>query len=497
MRRIAAVVVTLAVIIGGLVVAPMATAGPAPTPSRGQPVLAVSAWTTCAVRESGRVYCWGSNSAGELGRGNTTPSTAVAPTIGIIDAIAVYGAAELDFVGGTFCALRENHTVVCWGRGGAYQVGNASTSNVTSPFTVPGLDHVASMDLSDRNTCAVKQDGTVWCWGWGTPVVGGTLRTAPYQIPGVSSAVSVAVGDTSACVLKVDRSVWCWGANDVGQLGNAGAGASSAAPVRVDGLSAATAVASGPATTCALLLTKAVWCWGSNSIGQLGRGSGVDFSVQAKPIKGNLSASYLSVATAVACAFVGTDIKCWGRNDGGVLGDGQSASQYAPITVEVGLANPTAIAIGTYTTCEIANQGRVWCWGANSSGEAGTGGTSAVPNGGGPGITFGRAAAPQAVVLVNSATGKPAGSSPSARKVKISWTAPSTTNGASTPKDYYVYYQLKGSSAWKKFADPVTTTRSATVTGLTAGKYYRFKVVPVNWAGAGSSSAVSGYIKSK
>ena len=43
----------------------------------------------------------------------------------------------------------------------------------------------------------------------------------------------------------------------------------------------------------------------------------------------------------------------------------------------------------------------------------------------------------------------------------------------------------------------MTPTRAATVTGLTTGKYYRFKVVPKNWAGVGTVSSVSGYIKSK
>ena len=104
---------------------------------------------------------------------------------------------------------------------------------------------------------------------------------------------------------------------------------------------------------------------------------------------------------------------------------------------------------------------------------------------------------PRAVTLVNSAPGKPTGSSTAARKIKVSWGAPSSTNGASAPRDYVIYYQLKGSSTWKKFTDAVSTSRSTTVTGLSAGKYYRFKVTPVNWFGSGTSSAVSGYIRSR
>ena len=95
MRRFAAIAVTIGLIIGGAIIAPVASAGTAPTPTRGQPVIAMSDRTTCAIRESHRVYCWGSNSSGELGRGNTSPTTAVAPVSAVLsDAIGVYGSEE-------------------------------------------------------------------------------------------------------------------------------------------------------------------------------------------------------------------------------------------------------------------------------------------------------------------------------------------------------------------------------------------------------------------
>ena len=88
-------------------------------------------------------------------------------------------------------------------------------------------------------------------------------------------------------------------------------------------------------------------------------------------------------------------------------------------------------------------------------------------DGAGPGNAFGRAANPVKVPVLNPAPGTPVAASTTAKKAKVSWPAPSASNGASAPKDYYIYYQLKGSTTWKKFTDPVTATRSATVTGLT------------------------------
>ena len=76
-------------------------------------------------------------------------------------------------------------------------------------------------------------------------------------------------------------------------------------------------------------------------------------------------------------------------------------------------------------------------------------------------------------------------------QVALTWTAPASTGG--TPiADYIVQYRLSGAGSWSTFSDGVSTTASATVTGLVAGSTYDFQVAAVNAVGTSTySSSVS------
>jgi titin len=77
-------------------------------------------------------------------------------------------------------------------------------------------------------------------------------------------------------------------------------------------------------------------------------------------------------------------------------------------------------------------------------------------------------------------------------QVPLSWTAPS--NGGSAITDYLVQFSSNGGSSWTTFSDGTSTATSTTVTGLTNGTAYVFRVAAVNAIGTGSYSSASSSI---
>jgi hypothetical protein len=73
--------------------------------------------------------------------------------------------------------------------------------------------------------------------------------------------------------------------------------------------------------------------------------------------------------------------------------------------------------------------------------------------------------------------------------VSLSWTAP-TSNGGNAITDYMIEYQSKGDSTWTAFSHTASTATTISVTSLTAGKIYNFRVSAVNSAGAGTASSI-------
>lgn len=71
--------------------------------------------------------------------------------------------------------------------------------------------------------------------------------------------------------------------------------------------------------------------------------------------------------------------------------------------------------------------------------------------------------------------------------VALTWVAP-MYNGGATITDYVVEYSTNNSSSWTVFADGESASPSATVTGLTNGTMYAFRVSAVNSVGSGAST---------
>src|SRR5689334_3998245 len=126
---------------------------------------------------------------------------------------------------------------------------------------------------------------------------------------------------------------------------------------------------------CALLDDGTVQCWGDNIWGQLGDGT---FTTRIAPVAVSNLNSVVSIAVGRqhSCAILGSQgtVRCWGRNDGGQLGNGTSSQSINQPVFVTGLANVVALTAGDLHTCAVRVDGTVWCWGDNLEGQLGNGG---------------------------------------------------------------------------------------------------------------------------
>ena len=213
-----------------------------------------------------------------------------------------------------------------------------------------------------------------------------TLALAVMAVAGFSSEASAGgapVGQVSngyyhSCAVS-RGGVQCWGYNADGQLGN-NKTQDSLYPVYAFGLgggSGVTAVSAGYAHTCAVV-NGGLQCWGANDAGQLGTGNTVPSLVPVAVYPENGGVTAVSAGYAHTCAVVNTQLQCWGENEDGQLGTGDTNPSSNPVTIIP--SGATAVVAGAWHTCAIVNGG-LQCWGGNYEGELGTGSTdqSLVP----------------------------------------------------------------------------------------------------------------------
>jgi alpha-tubulin suppressor-like RCC1 family protein len=333
-------------------------------------------WHTCALTSARGLKCWGNNYLGSLGDGTTVDRDTPVAVTGLST-----GVAAMDGGWWHTCALTSGGGVKCWGANGYGQLGNGSTTKQLAPVSVSGLaSGVTAISVGGWHTCALTSGGGVKCWGAnengrlgdGTT----TNRSVPVDVVGLSSGViAIAAGGVHTCALTSSGGVKCWGYNYNGSVGD-GTSTDRHTPVDVIGLgSGVISIAAGGAHTCALTSGHEVKCWGSNWRGELGDGTTTERHSPVTVIGLGTDVHALATGGPTCALTTGGGVKCWGDNAAGQLGDGTMTNRLVPVDV-IGLSSgATAIAVGIDHACAQINDYGYKCWGYNSEGELGDGTT--------------------------------------------------------------------------------------------------------------------------
>jgi alpha-tubulin suppressor-like RCC1 family protein len=239
---------------------------------------------SCGVDPEGAVWCWGSHSNGQLGSGDVTPCGTFTFPCSFAPLRVVADRRFRTVAAGSVhsCALSEDGEAWCWGNNDDRQLGHEAAAGHHVPYPAAGGLRFIQVVAGRRHSCGLTPDGAIYCWGDNS---GGQLgagssatTTQAVRVHSGTRFAMVSAGWWHTCALSTDGSAFCWGSNAFGQLGAslgqpetcAGAAACSTRPVRVAGGRRFTAIGAGGAHSCGLVAGGAAWCWGDNSLGQLG-----------------------------------------------------------------------------------------------------------------------------------------------------------------------------------------------------------------------------------
>jgi hypothetical protein len=258
------------------------------------------------------------------------------------------------------CAVRESGRVACWGRNSTGRVPGVASEQVLIPTHVAGVSGATQVTVGEFHACARLADGTVTCWGSSTGGklgrdTGGVSPAPAGVVPGLTDVVEVRASASSTCARRGDGSVWCWGSNSFGQLGNGSIGSSRTAAGAVPGLTNVRQLDAGGTRVCALRPGGEVQCWGNNET--------VPTTVSG------LSASVIQVGHDHHCAIrTSGEVVCWGPGADAEAGIGRDSGQRTPAANVLGISAGQVVQIvaGQGISCALLTSGRVQCWGLDT-----------------------------------------------------------------------------------------------------------------------------------
>jgi alpha-tubulin suppressor-like RCC1 family protein len=349
----------------------------------------------CAIDTVGRGWCWGDNTFGQSASTTETCPTCVVVPGPIVSSLrfSVISAGSMHT-----CGLVSDGDAYCWGDNTAGQLGTTTTDvcggNGTcsaTPVAVNGGFKFKAITAGAYGTCAITVSDVLKCWGYqgfsNIPFLT-SPTTVRYPATGDStwSHVGHTDGGSNGCGLATGGVAACWGQNFYGQLGVGSISTPRSNPIAVSLNAAVKSISSGSGFTCALTTLGEAYCWGLSVRGALAVGGDAASSPCSAtapdacfptPLKviGGRKYSQLAVGYEHVC---GLDIEtseayCWGSNTYFAIGSqALGPNPVAPSPFAAGNGTKyTNLAAGRLFTCGLRQDKNISCWGHNLFGQLG------------------------------------------------------------------------------------------------------------------------------
>lgn len=237
--------------------------------------ISLSYRVACAVDVEEDVYCWGENTEGQAGQGDLVEAPVSAASPLKVPLSGNY--AEVAAGHGHVCAVRKDGALFCWGRNSASELGFAAPPvQMRSPTRVGTESDFLSVRTGQSQTCARRGTGTLWCFGQnsgsqlGLSSIG--VVTVPTQVESESDWTAVEVDVLHGCGLRGTGSLYCWGRREEGQLTLSYDPTPVPSPLLIGVESDWTDLTVGRFHTCARR-QGLTFCTGANDDGRIGDGT--------------------------------------------------------------------------------------------------------------------------------------------------------------------------------------------------------------------------------
>jgi alpha-tubulin suppressor-like RCC1 family protein len=224
------------------------------------------------VRTTGKLYCWGINTAGKLGDGSETQRH-VPKQIGTSTDWRSISASRYQHT----CGIRGSGNLYCWGHNSFGQIGDGSTTKRTSPKRIGTFSDWTAVSPGSSHTCGVRKNGKLYCWGqntYGQAGIGAASSEkvlTPARVGEFLDWVGVGSGYAHSCGVRANGKLYCWGKSEEGQIGDGTTLTHRPSPTRAGDLGWSK-VASGDNHNCGIRNGGELYCWGDNGSGEVGGG---------------------------------------------------------------------------------------------------------------------------------------------------------------------------------------------------------------------------------